>query len=132
GGAGIFRLDDAAGAAIAFAPDNELLYASNDPAITQWRSALATSLRGVSLLIHDATYNSEELGRYTGWGHSSAEEATRFAMECNASSLLLFHHHPDRHDDEVDALVASCQALAAANNSRLQVSAAYEGLALDI
>ncbi|MEP6763285.1 MAG: MBL fold metallo-hydrolase [Gemmatimonadaceae bacterium] len=132
GGAGIFRIDDSAGAAIAFAPDNELFYASLDPTVNQWRSALATSLRGVSLLIHDATYNSEEIGRYTGWGHSSAEEATRFAIECNASSLLLFHHHPDRNDDDVDALVASCQAIAAEHSSRLQISAAYEGLVVNI
>lgn len=132
GGAGIFRLDDAAGAAIAFAPDNELAYASDEPSVQQWRSALANSLRGVALLIHDATFNDEEIGRYGGWGHSSAEEATRFAIECNATSLLLFHHDPDRSDDAVDALVATCRAIAEQANSRLQISAAYEGMSLTV
>lgn len=132
GGAGIFRVDDDAGAAFAFAPDNELSYATRDPAVHKWRAALANSLRNVQLLIHDATYNDEEIDRYAGWGHSSAEEATRFAIECNAKSLLLFHHHPDRSDGDIDSLVLSCRKIAEQSSSGLQVSAAYEGMALTI
>ncbi|MDQ6612709.1 MAG: MBL fold metallo-hydrolase [Gemmatimonadota bacterium] len=132
GGAGIFRVDDDAGAALAFAPDNELSYASHDPAVRQWRVALASSLRNVSVLMHDASYNDREIERYVGWGHSSAEEATRFAIECNARSLLLFHHHPDRSDDEIDALLLSCRKLAEATGSALQVSAAHEGMEFTI
>jgi phosphoribosyl 1,2-cyclic phosphodiesterase len=130
GGAAVFRVDDSRGALVAFAPDNELSYASVDPAVTAWRVRLAEQLRGVPLLLHDAMFVDPELERFQGWGHSSAEEATRFAIECGAERLLLFHHHPDRTDAEVDALVTRCRRLALASRSALSIDAAYEGLTI--
>ena len=115
--------------ALAYAPDNELGYASDDPAIAERRERLASALRGIPVLIHDATYVDAELPQHAGWGHSSAEEATRFAMECGAEMLVLFHHHPDRSDDEVDAMARACQAIA---GDRVQVVAAREGDVLEV
>jgi hypothetical protein len=42
--------------------------------------------------------------------------------------LLLFHHRPERSDDEVDRCVAACRALVASRGSALRVSAAAEGM----
>lgn len=130
GGAAVFRIDDASGAAFAFAPDNELSYASSDEATVAWRASLAEQLRNVRVLVHDAMFVDGEIEKYAGWGHSSAQEATRFAMECNAGMLVLFHHHPDRTDNEVDEIVLACRALVQASGNALRIEAAYEGMAL--
>ncbi|MBL0171302.1 MAG: MBL fold metallo-hydrolase [Gemmatimonadaceae bacterium] len=132
GGASVLRVDDAAGAVMAFAPDNELSYADDDSRVTAWRAELALSLRGIPVLLHDATYTNEELSAHRGWGHSSAEEATRFAMECGAGTLLLTHHHPDRTDDEVDAMEARCREIVANAGAELRVAAATEGEVLAV
>ncbi len=132
GGAAIFRIDDASGAAIAFAPDNELDFASDDATVIAWRRGLTLALHGVPILVHDAMYTDGELRAHRGWGHSSALEATRFAMECVAGMLVLFHHHPDRSDDAVDAIVQECRQLVTLSGSTLRVIAAWEGLQLTV
>jgi ribonuclease BN (tRNA processing enzyme) len=132
GGAAIFRVNDAHGPAIAFAPDNELSYANSAPEVTEWRRHTVEALRDVRILLHDAMYSDKELARYSGWGHSSAEEATQLAIECNAQRLVLFHHHPDRTDTDVDDLVWNCRSLAHRAGSKLQIDAAYEGMTLTV
>jgi phosphoribosyl 1,2-cyclic phosphodiesterase len=132
GGAAIFRIDDERGPAVAFAPDNELAYTSNDPAVLAWRESLIAALRGVPVLIHDAMYTDNELAAHAGWGHSSAIEATRLGMECLAGLLVLFHHHPDRTDAEMDAIVQECRQYVALSGSSLRVIAAWEGLTLTV
>ncbi len=132
GGAAIFRLDDSKGPAIGFAPDNELSYADRDPDVVAWRRGLTLALHGVPILLHDAMYTDSELTAHRGWGHSSALEATRFAMECVAGMLVLFHHHPDRSDDAIDAIVQECRQLVSLSGSSLRVLAAWEGLTLTV
>ena len=132
GGAAILRIDDADGSAIAYAPDNELDYASTDPEVVAWRRGLTLALHGVPILVHDAMYTEAELPAHHGWGHSSAIEATRFAMECVAGLLVLFHHHPDRSDEAMDALVQECRQLVSLSGSSLRVIAAWEGLSLTV
>jgi len=132
GGAAIFRVDDSVGALCAFAPDNEL---SGDSALAEvraWRAALVSFLHGVPLLIHDATYTADEARRFTAWGHSSAHEATQLAMECEAETLALFHHHPDRDDHAIDRLLDDCRTLVHRAGSALRLFAASEGLVLQV
>ena len=129
GEAAVLRIDDATGPVVAYAPDNELGYHNGDDATVAWRDSLVQALRGIPLLIHDATYTEEELAKHAGWGHSSAEEATRFALEAGVGSLVLFHHHPDRSDDAVDTILARCRDMA---GNGLEVMAAYEGQELRV
>jgi ribonuclease BN (tRNA processing enzyme) len=132
GEAAIFRIDDERGATMAFAPDNELSYHDDSAAVTAWRRALVRFLHGVPVLVHDATYRYDELPRFVGWGHSSADEATRLAMECEAGMLVLFHHHPDRDDDALDRMLDEAREQVARAGSPLQVLAAWEGLELRV
>jgi hypothetical protein len=44
---------------------------------------------------------------------------------------VLFHHKPERTDDEVDRRVAECRAYAATRGP-LQIVAAAEGLSLSV
>jgi phosphoribosyl 1,2-cyclic phosphodiesterase len=130
GEAAVFRVDDARGPLFAYAPDNEIAYHDDAPAIRAWRASLRRYLRDVPILVHDATYTDDELPRHRGWGHSSNVEATRLAIECGAATLVLFHHHPDRDDAGVDRMLEECRALVTREGASLWVLAASEGMAL--
>lgn len=132
GEAAVFLVHDAEGPLVAYAPDNELGYAEADPALAAWRTSLARSLRGVPVLIHDATYQADELPQHRGWGHSSSAEAVRFAMECEARTLVLFHHHPDRDDEAVERLVEAAREQVLQAGGSLRVLAAWEGLGIGV
>jgi len=132
GEAAIFRVDDSHGAALAYAPDNELAYHDTTPRMLAWRVQLIEWLYAVPVLVHDATYMHSELPRHRRWGHSSAVEATQLALDCKAGMVVLFHHHPDRDDDSIENMVEECRALVATSGSPLRVLAAWEGLALTV
>lgn len=132
GDAAVLRVDDAEGPMLAYAPDNELAYADTSAQVAAWRSELTRHLHRVPLLIHDATYRDDELPHHRGWGHSSAEEATRLAMECEARTLLLFHHHPDRDDDSVERMVDAAREQVVRAGAAVRVMAAWEGLTINL
>ncbi|MBL0938047.1 MAG: MBL fold metallo-hydrolase [Gemmatimonadaceae bacterium] len=132
GDAAVLRVDDAEGPLLAYAPDNELIYADTSPSVIAWRESLARMLHKIPLLIHDATYRDEELPTHRGWGHSSSQEATRFALECEARTLVLFHHHPDRDDDSVERMVEAAREQVVHAGANMRVIAAWEGLTLGL
>jgi phosphoribosyl 1,2-cyclic phosphodiesterase len=72
-------------------------------------SQLLPEIRGVHTVIYDAQYLPSEMALYAGWGHSTWEDAVRFASEVEASRLILTSHDPGRTDDEIDAIVASAR-----------------------
>ena len=53
--------------------------------------------------------------------YCSADDAVALATDAGATRLLLFHHHPDRSDSDIDAMVASFA------NSKITVEGAREG-----
>ncbi|MCU0635343.1 MAG: MBL fold metallo-hydrolase [Gemmatimonadaceae bacterium] len=132
GGAGIYRLSDRSGPLVAYAPDNELGERVGDASVAAWRRDLALFLRDIPVLIHDATYVDDELVQHAGWGHSSAEEATRLALACGAGTLVLHHHHPDRTDDDVARIVERCQAIVDRERSPMRLLAGVEGLTIRV
>ena len=117
------------GRAAAYVPDNEIACGASDE---RWRERLLDHLRGTELLVHDAMYSADEVGLRRGWGHSSHVEATALAIDAGVGTLALFHHHPDRTDAEIDALVVECVELVAARGASLRVIAAAEGLTVDV
>lgn len=60
---------------------------------------------GADLLIHDSQYTEAEYqqGR-KNWGHSSFEHAIAAANRVGVKRLALFHHDPDRTDEQLDEL----------------------------
>jgi len=87
---------------------------------------------GARVLVHDTMYTTEEYGSFVGWGHSTHEQAVELALDAQVERLVLFHHHPERSDDEVDRCVEKCRALVAQRGSTLDVLAAAEGLTLEV
>lgn len=59
------------------------------------------------LLLHDAQYSELEYQSKKGWGHTSFEDAARFALMTCAKHLLLAHHDPSRKDAQLNELFAA-------------------------
>ena len=56
------------------------------------------------LLIYDATYSDEEFEQYKGWGHSTWQQGVRLAEEAGVGALVIFHHDPNKDDDDMDRI----------------------------
>jgi len=117
----------AGGASLAYVPDNEL--AAADDALYR---RIVGLVAGVDVLVHDAMWRDDEYPRYRGWGHSSVGDAVRLAEDAGARRLLLFHHSPERADDELDGIVAGLRRGLAERGSALRLDAAAEGVAISL
>ncbi len=97
---------------LAYLPDHEpaLGWPSNRcPFSKDWTSGYSIAA-GVDLLIHDAQYNNIEYEQKIGWGHSSLQQAMRFAELTEARCLVPFHHDPAHSDAYLDQLFAETVA----------------------
>ncbi len=93
--------------ALAYLPDHEpALGARPFPLDRDWTSGSDLAM-GVDLLIHDAQYTEAEYAERVGWGHSSMQQALKFAALNEAKQLVPFHHDPSRSDEDLDRLIAS-------------------------
>jgi len=81
---------------------------------------------GVDVLIHDAQYTAEEYAERGSFGHASVEYAIELAHRSGVRTLVLFHHDPDRTDDEIDAIVEKHAT------APVEVRAAAEGDVVDL
>ncbi len=119
------------GSALAYIPDHEPVLgvelADLDP---EWISGHAIA-EGVDLLFHDCQFSEPEYPSRVGWGHSSVAHAVEFARLSDAGRLVLFHHDPDRSDDDVDGLVERARELWDGALGEPPV-AAREGMTLDL
>lgn len=80
---------------------------------------------GVDLLIHDAQYTAAEFAQKSTWGHCTQDYAVAVAASCGAKRLAMFHHDPERTDDELDAYSPCGSAMT-------EVFAAREGLVVEL
>jgi len=92
-----YRLERA-GRSVVFATDHEHGVAPVDAALVEF-------CRGADHLIYDATYMPAEYeSMRRGWGHSTWYAAVATAKAAGVGDLILFHHHPEHSDDELDAI----------------------------
>ncbi len=107
GGVLAYRIEHE-GKSLVYATDTEH-YACVDPALV----ALA---EGADVLIYDAQYTPEEYAGETGrskvgWGHSTFAAGCEVARSAGVSDLVLFHHDPQRTDEQVAAIEARARAI---------------------
>lgn len=117
---------------LVYVSDNELSPRAKYDDHPDWRERFVAFARGAAVLVHDAMFTAQEYDAFVGWGHSTHEDAVELAIEAEVEKLVLFHHRPERTDDEVDECVASCRALIASKGARLEVVAAAEGMSLKV
>jgi len=118
--------------AFVYISDNELRAAEPGASSERWRARLIEFIRGARLLIHDATYTDAEYEEHRGWGHSTYGDAVSLALDAGVETLALFHHSPDRADDELDVQVEECRRAVDASGRSLRVIAAAEGMELEV
>jgi phosphoribosyl 1,2-cyclic phosphodiesterase len=116
--------------ALVYISDNELGQGAKYDAREGWREGLIEFVRGARVLIHDTMYTAEEYDHFRGWGHSTYDEAVALAIEAGVEQLVLYHHKPERGDDEVDRRVDACRALVSRSGATLEILAAAEGMTL--
>ena len=82
---------------------DELMAHEGELAAREQNQVLEDFFAGADLLVHDAQYTEEEYhdGKI-GWGHSSIEHAIAAARAAGVRRLALFHHDPDRTDEQLD------------------------------
>lgn len=96
GGAAGFRIE---------AGDQLIIYVSDhehgDPRADH---RIRQEARHADLLIWDSQYTPDDYEAHRGWGHGTWLEGTRVAKDAGVKQLILFHHDPQRSDNEVKRL----------------------------
>ena len=89
---------------LAYVTDHEPALGTDLEAVsTSWISGYALA-HHADLLIHDCQYTVEEYDAHVGWGHPSLAHVASFARRTEVDRLVMFHHHPEHDDDELDAM----------------------------
>ena len=66
-------------------------------------SAMLEFFSNADLVVHDAQYSQDEYeASKIGWGHTSIEHAITRAKDSGVHRLALFHHDPNRTDEQLD------------------------------
>lgn len=110
---------------VAYLSDHFPLAAGQGPnGLGAYHDAALELADGVDVLLHDAHFLGSQFPDVAYLGHSAVEYAVGLGVAAKARSVLLFHHAPDRTDDELDLIVKS------QSDNPLPVSAAIEGAEL--
>ena len=89
---------EANGHSIAYLPDVEYLTEAH-------RQQIISLADGVDLLFHDAMLKAEEYPDHLGQGHCSIDDGIDIASRVAVGKPVLFSHHPNRSDVEIDAML---------------------------
>jgi ribonuclease BN (tRNA processing enzyme) len=100
--------------------------------LARMRDGVVRLCAGADLVIYDTMFTSEDYQRIPHYGHSRPADAIDVCRQADAARLALFHHAPERTDAEVDTILAATRATVAAENIKLSVVAAYEGLDIEL
>ena len=117
------------GKSFVFLTDNEPSYPHNGGLE---KTKYIKFFKKADLLLHDTQYTDEEYENTRGWGHSTFSETTGMAIEAGVKRFGLFHHDPDRSDDDLDRQLEKCQKQIEKSGVQIDCFAAYEGLELEL
>ena len=94
--------------------------------VPAFEEAIISFCEGADILSMDTMFTPDEYPKHVGWGHSSWEQGCRIAREAGVKQLVLFHHHPQHNDEDMDRIVAK------AHREFSDVIPAMEGLELEL
>jgi phosphoribosyl 1,2-cyclic phosphodiesterase len=99
-----YRVSDGQ-SALAYIPDHcPTLLGPGPDGLGAYHEAAVQLVRDADVLIHDASLVAGELAAQAAFGHAAAEYAVGLAKAAGAREVVLFHHRPDRTDDELDEI----------------------------
>jgi phosphoribosyl 1,2-cyclic phosphodiesterase len=101
GGSQGFRIDDADGSSLTYLTDNEIQPPGTPRSTPKEQALFAT---GTGMLITDAQLLPQDIPAKRGWGHSTIPEALQLGRAAQPLCQVLFHHDPDRDDDQLDEI----------------------------
>ena len=87
---------------------------------------------GADLVIHDAEFDEKEYEAHRGWGHSTYADTVDLALAAGVKRLGLFHHDPNRTDDDLDKQVEFCRDRIRATGAKVECFACAEGMTLEL
>jgi len=108
---------------LVYMPDVEYPGGNAPPEIVEF-------VTNTDLLIHDAHYTVADY--VPKWGHGCIRHAIALAETAHVARLVLFHHAPERSDDEIDVLLADHRHELVRRDSPLLIDAAYEGMTIQL
>jgi phosphoribosyl 1,2-cyclic phosphodiesterase len=100
-------------------------YAEYQRLIESQRQSIVDAIRGVDIIVADASYTPDEYLSKKGWGHGTFDSAIQLALDAGAKTLYCTHHEPTRDDDALELVFA--QALARNSQATLNIRLAREG-----
>ena len=121
-----FRVSDGH-STIAYIPDHcPTSYGPGPDGFGEYHEAVRALADSVDVLIHDAHLVAEELAAEASFGHAAAEYAVELGIQARVGRVVLFHHSPERTDDELDSIAKRFAA------SEVPVTVADERLVIDL
>ena len=92
---------------IAYVPDHcPTALGPGDDGLGVRHDAAMALADGVGLLVHDAQLLASEVALEASFGHAAADYAVGLGRAAGARRVVLFHHKPERTDDDLDELGA--------------------------
>lgn len=107
---------------------DEAMAREGEEVAAEQNQQLAEFFAGADLLVHDTQYTEQEFSGKLGWGHSAFEHALATAGRVGVKRLALFHHDPERSDDQLDQLASRY----CGRRDGMEVFCAREGLEVDL
>ncbi|MEN8189445.1 MAG: MBL fold metallo-hydrolase [Thermodesulfobacteriota bacterium] len=83
---------------------DEAMALEGEEVAREMNAAVEQFFQGADLLVHDTQYTEEEFQTRVNWGHSTFEWAIEAANRAGVKKLALFHHDPDRTDEQIDEM----------------------------
>lgn len=112
---------------IAYMPDHAPMALGPGPdGFGPYHEAALELARNADVLVHDSQYTRQEFPARAHFGHSTIDYAVGLAAAAGSGHVLLFHHDPQRSDDELDGIVAGW------TGGALPVTAAIEGAVIEV
>ena len=65
-------------------------------------AAVEAFVQGADVMIYDGMFDESEYAAHVGWGHSTWQEGLKLAERASVRVPVIFHHHPDRTDKQLD------------------------------
>jgi phosphoribosyl 1,2-cyclic phosphodiesterase len=91
---------------------------------------LVDFIQNAAVVIMDSQYTAAEYERHAGWGHSCVDDCVEAVARANVRRFFLFHHDPDRTDEQLDAMLDQARRHARKQFAPVVIDAAREGVSV--